>query len=175
MARRFVLVAVAGELATHYGLIGWQQGEAEPLQPLLETWGQVGTVGTPATARVAAHSGVGDRSGTGGDKGQAEAANDDVAAGGGGDLVPMFCPQVSPVTTRPPISRWESRITCDTFISGMPPLRSLSGSTVTWSVWKNPPIDATSATPAALVSWSRTHPSRTGCAARPGASKARKY
>lgn len=29
VARRFALVAVAGELATHYGLTGWQQGEAE--------------------------------------------------------------------------------------------------------------------------------------------------
>ncbi|MEF9385060.1 DUF927 domain-containing protein [Ralstonia solanacearum species complex bacterium KE056] len=29
VARRFALVAVAGELATHYGLTGWQQGESE--------------------------------------------------------------------------------------------------------------------------------------------------
>ena len=29
VARRVALVAVAGELATHYGLTGWQQGEAE--------------------------------------------------------------------------------------------------------------------------------------------------
>lgn len=29
VARRFALVAVAGELATHYGLTGWPQGEAE--------------------------------------------------------------------------------------------------------------------------------------------------
>lgn len=28
VARRFALVAVAGELATHYGLTGWQEGEA---------------------------------------------------------------------------------------------------------------------------------------------------
>lgn len=28
VARRFALAAVAGELATHYGLTGWQQGEA---------------------------------------------------------------------------------------------------------------------------------------------------
>lgn len=29
VALRFALVAVAGELATHYGITGWQQGEAE--------------------------------------------------------------------------------------------------------------------------------------------------
>lgn len=29
VARRFALVAVAGELASHYGLTGWQQGESE--------------------------------------------------------------------------------------------------------------------------------------------------
>lgn len=29
VARRFALVAVAGELATHYGLTGWPEGEAE--------------------------------------------------------------------------------------------------------------------------------------------------
>jgi len=29
VARRFGLVAVAGELATHYGLTGWQEGEAD--------------------------------------------------------------------------------------------------------------------------------------------------
>lgn len=28
VARRFALVAVAGELATHYGLTGWQQGDS---------------------------------------------------------------------------------------------------------------------------------------------------
>ncbi|WP_316666548.1 DUF927 domain-containing protein [Ralstonia psammae] len=29
VARRFALVAVAGELATHYGLTGWEEGESE--------------------------------------------------------------------------------------------------------------------------------------------------
>jgi uncharacterized protein (DUF927 family) len=29
VARRFALVAVAGELATHYGLTGWESGESE--------------------------------------------------------------------------------------------------------------------------------------------------
>lgn len=64
-------------------------------QPMPEPWGQAGTVGTPATARLAARSGLGDGPGTGGDKGQTEAANDDVAAGGG-DMVSAVCPQPSP-------------------------------------------------------------------------------
>jgi putative DNA primase/helicase len=47
VARRFALVAVAGELATHYGLTGWRQGEAERAAKAcfaawLETFGGVG-------------------------------------------------------------------------------------------------------------------------------------
>ena len=47
VARRFALVAVAGELASHYGLTGWEQGEAERsakacFKAWLESFGGIG-------------------------------------------------------------------------------------------------------------------------------------
>lgn len=64
-------------------------------QPLPKARGQVGTPGTPATARVAARSDAGDRRGTTGDKGNT-AAVDDTAAGGAAFAMPAVCPQGSP-------------------------------------------------------------------------------
>ena len=48
VARRFGLVAVAGEIATHYGLTGWPQGEAvkaagKCFASWLESFGRTGT------------------------------------------------------------------------------------------------------------------------------------
>lgn len=67
-----------------------------PKPPRPNTWGQVGTVGTPAFMRVPAHRGVGDKAGTGGDdegKGAAADAAFEVAADPHRGLP---CPQVSP-------------------------------------------------------------------------------
>jgi hypothetical protein len=78
--------------------------QSDAAQPARESWGQAGTAGTPATARLAACPGLGDRPGTGGDKSRAGAANDGLAAGGG-DLVPAICPQVSPLRPHPTEAR----------------------------------------------------------------------
>lgn len=64
-------------------------------QPLPKARGQVGTPGTPATARVAARSAAGDRPGTTGDNGNTKAV-DNVAAGGAKVAMPAARPQASP-------------------------------------------------------------------------------
>ena len=57
VARRFGLVAVAGELATHAGLTGWQQGEAEQAAgKCFEAWSESfggGTTNREARALLA--------------------------------------------------------------------------------------------------------------------------
>ena len=63
--------------------------------PLPKARGQVGTAGTPATARVVAQSATGDTPGTAGDKCDT-AAVDDAAAGGAAPSMLAACPQASP-------------------------------------------------------------------------------
>lgn len=63
--------------------------------PLPKARGQVGTAGTPATARVAAQSATGDTPGTAGDKCDI-ASVDDAAAGGAAPAMWVACPLASP-------------------------------------------------------------------------------
>lgn len=67
----------------------------EPLQPSLQPWGQVGTAGTPALARVAARPATGDGLGTAGDKANT-ALVDHAAAGFAAVATAASCPQASP-------------------------------------------------------------------------------
>ena len=53
---------------------------------------------------------------------------------------------------RPPTSRLLARTASVTRDKGMPKACSFRGSTTTWYCFSNPPTDATSATPDALVS-----------------------
>ena len=68
---------------------------------------------------------------------------------------------------RPPTSWLLDRTASLTRASGMPNACSFRGSTTTWYSRSNPPTDATSATPDALVSWNRTSQS---CTPRSSAS-----
>lgn len=64
-------------------------------EPLPKPWGQVGTAGTPASARVAARSAIGDRLGTAGDKANTAAVGH-AAAGFATVATAAACPQASP-------------------------------------------------------------------------------
>ena len=64
-------------------------------EPLPKPWGQVGTAGTPASARVAARSAPGDWLGTAGDKARSAAVGH-ATAGFAAVATAAACPQASP-------------------------------------------------------------------------------